>query len=257
MLSVIVITKNEASNLARCLASVAFATEVIVLDSGSTDETLAVAKHYTNRVYSAQWEGYGIQKQRALALATCPWVLNLDADESVDDSLQAEILRVMQAPDADAYRIPIRMCFYDKKLRFSSSPSRHVRLFKREGATYCSSIVHEKVQLPTHTRIAQLKTPIWHHSFHDVSHMLQKMDRYSSYSAKIQLAKQEKSSVLGACLSGGWMFMRCYFLQLGCFDGKIGLLLALYHGQMSFYRAIKQCYPDANLSALPEVVSNE
>ncbi len=257
MLSVIVITKNEASNLARCLTSVAFATEVIVLDSGSTDDTFAIAKQYTNRVYSADWEGYGIQKQRALALATCPWVLNLDADESVDDNLKAAILSVMQADEADAYRVPIRMCFYGKVLRFSSSPSRHVRLFKREGATYCSAIVHEKVLLPLGTRIAKLNTPIWHHSFRDVSHMLQKMDKYSSYSAKIKLAHQKKSTVLRACLSGIWMFLRCYFLQLGCVDGKIGLLLAIYHGQTSFYRAIKRCYPDANLSTLPEVVFHE
>lgn len=257
MLSVIVITKNEAHNIERCLASLSFATEIIVLDAGSTDHTVALAKRYTDRVYTAPWEGYGIQKQRALALATCPWVLNLDADESVDDALRVAILHVMKTGQADAYRIPIRLCFYGKIMRFSSSPSRHVRLFRREGAAYCSSIVHEKAHLPPGSRIETLSAPIWHHSFQDVSHMLKKLDQYSSYSAKIRLNNKKKSSLPRACFGGLWMFLRCYLLQLGCLDGKAGLLLAMYHAHASFYRAVKQCYPDVHLADLPEVVSHD
>lgn len=258
MLSVIVIAKNESLTLARCLSSVAaFASEIIVLDSGSTDGTVKIAKQYTDKVYCTDWPGYGIQKQRALALATCPWVLNLDADESVDDALRDMILKKINSNDAEAYRIPIRMKFYGQTLRFSSSPSRHIRLFKREGARYCDSIVHEKVMLPSHSRVGQIRTPIWHHSFQDVSHMLQKLDKYSSYSAKIRLSKHRSSSLFAACTGGFWMFFRCYFLQLGCLDGKAGLLFAIYNAQGSFYRSVKQCYPDQNGLSLPKVPVNE
>ena len=101
MLTVVIITKNEEANIGRCLESVRFADEIIVLDSGSTDNTLAIAKEYTSHVFSTDWQGYGIQKQRALAKATGDWVLNLDADESLTPALQEEI---KQAIAADAYQ---------------------------------------------------------------------------------------------------------------------------------------------------------
>lgn len=255
MLSVIVITKNEAHNLARCLDSVVgLADEIIVLDSGSDDETVEIAKRYTSRVYVAPWEGYGLQKQRALSYATGQWVLNLDADESVDAKLRESITRAIASDEQDAYRIPIQMCFYGKRLKFSSSPSRHVRLFKRMGANYSNAIVHEKVLLPQDSRIGKIKEPILHHSFKDISQMIQKLDKYSSYSAKIKLEKRQKTTISMACLSSFWMFFRCYFLQLGMLDGKMGLLFAVYHANASFYRAVKQVYPDSEMKTLPGVI---
>lgn len=257
MLSVIIIAKNESLTIENCLKSVYFADEIIVLDSGSTDNTVEIAKRYTDKVYETDWPGYGAQKQRALTLSTQPWVLNLDADESVDGKLREDILKKLKTGTADAYRIPIRMQFYGQTLRFSSSPSRHIRLFKREGARYCDAIVHEKVLLPRHFQIEQIRNPIWHHSFQDVSHMLQKLDRYSSYSAKIRLSKQRSSSLTAASCGALWMFFRCYLLQLGCLDGKAGFLFAVFNAQSSFYRSIKQCYPDQNLAHLPEVQLHE
>lgn len=157
MLSVIIIAKNEEANIRRCLASVQWADELIVLDSGSSDNTIAIAKEYTDKVYSTDWQGYGIQKQRALSLATEDWVLNLDADETVDDQLKTAIIKAITSDDADAYRIPICMNFYGFPLRFSSSPKRHVRLFKRAGARYSSDIVHEKIVLAPEQRISKIK----------------------------------------------------------------------------------------------------
>ncbi len=121
MLSVIIIAKNEAYHLRRCLNSVRFADEIIVLDSGSTDDTMAIAADYTDKVYATDWQGYGIQKQRALAYATQDWVLNLDADEVVDEKLAAWLLAAIATDKADAYKIPIRMHFYGKPLRFSAA----------------------------------------------------------------------------------------------------------------------------------------
>lgn len=244
MLSVIIITKNESKNLARCLASVSFAEEIIVLDSGSSDDTCEIAKRYTPHVYSTDWPGFGIQKQRALDYATQPWVLNIDGDESVDDALKAAILQAIQTNQAEAYRIPIRLKFYGKTLKYTASPAHHVRLFKRAGVSYSPAIVHEKVLLAPQARVGQLRQPIWHHCYDDVSHMLQKLDKYSSYSAKMRLERQRSSSLTKACFGAGWLFFRCYVLQRGFLDGKLGLLFSIYQAQGSFYRAVKQCYPD-------------
>jgi glycosyltransferase involved in cell wall biosynthesis len=250
MLSVIIITKNEAHRISRCLESVRWADEIIVLDSGSTDATVEIAKTFTPHVFvNTDWQGYGVQKQRALSHATGKWVLNLDADEWVDDHLKARFLRVMQDKDdkQDAYRVPIRLCFYGKPLRFSSSPTRHARLFKREGAKFSDDLVHEKIVLPADACIGQLKTPILHDSFLDVSHAIQKMDRYSSYSAQIRLDNKKSISLSRACLGASWMFVRCYVLQRGFLDGRSGFILAVLNAQGSFYRGIKQIYPDKSV----------
>ena len=191
-LSVIVIAKNEALNIQRCLASVDFADEVIVLDSGSTDNTVELARAMSAQVHLADWQGYGVQKQRALSHATSEWVLNLDADEYVDQHLKQVILKSIQQSDNDGYRIPIQLCFYNKQLRFSSRPKRHIRLFKRNKAKYSSDIVHEKVILDEGSKISQIKTPILHTSFQDLSHAIYKMNLYSSYSAKTYLKKKRK-----------------------------------------------------------------
>lgn len=244
-LSVIVIAKNEADNIERCLQSVvSWVDEIIVLDSGSTDDTVQISKRYTDKVYETDWQGYGIQKQRALSLATGDWVLNLDADEFIPSTLRQTICRVIQSDAADAYRIPIRMVFYGKPLRFCSSPTRHIRLFKRSKAQFSDDLVHEKVILPKDYRIQQIRTPIMHNSFRDVSHALYKLNRYSSYSAKIRIDKQKKSSLIQTLLSSLWMFFRCYFFQGGFIHGQAGLFFALYHAQGSWYRGIKQLYPD-------------
>lgn len=245
MLSVIIITQNEEINIEHCLESVRFADEIIVLDSGSTDNTVAIAKEYTDKVFIAEdWQGYGIQKQRALSKASGDWVLNLDADELVDEALKTAVLAAIKTNDFDAYRIPIRMNFYGKPLRYSSSPKRHVRLFKRENAHYSTDIVHEKVVLPEGSKIGQLREAIQHFSFRDLSHALSKMNRYSSYSARIRIQEKKKTSLCKTMLGTSWMFFRCYILQRGFLEGKEGFLLALFHAQGTFYRGIKQLYRD-------------
>ncbi|MDP3559577.1 MAG: glycosyltransferase family 2 protein [Legionellaceae bacterium] len=242
MLSVIVIVKNESRVIRRCLESVAFATELIVLDSGSTDDTVAIAQEFTSHVHSTDWQGYGVQKQRALALATQPWVLNVDADELVDGELQKAILQAITSDEWDAYRIPIRLSFYGKQLRFSGSPTRHVRLFKREGAYYAPDKVHEKITLPAKTRIARIPQAIWHDSYRDLSHAIEKMNKYSSYSA----ATRARSGYgVGRAICGSiWMFFRNYILQGSVWDGKAGFVLSVLAAQGTFYRYMKICYPD-------------
>lgn len=257
MLSIIIITKNEAHNIQRCLESVLWADEIVVIDSGSTDDTVNIARRYTSHVYTMDWQGYGVQKQRALEKSTGNWVLNLDADESVSGQLKAEILQSMRNDSFSAYRIPIQMNFYGKSLRYSYSPKRHVRLFKRELAHYSNDIVHEKIVLPSGASIAQLVNPIMHHSFCDISHALYKINRYSSYSAKIKIEKKQTGSFAKTILGTIWMFFRCYILQRGFMDGKAGFIMACFNAQGTFYRGVKLLYQDTNLDILPEVNNGE
>lgn len=251
MLSVIIITKNEEANIRRCLSSVEWADEIIVLDSGSEDNTVAIAKEFTDQVFETrwdEWQGYGIQKQRALDHAHSDWVLNLDADESVDHHLKSAIMSAMKANEFDAYRVPIRMCFYDKLLRYSSSPKRHIRLFKRKGASYSQDIVHEKILLPKKSKVGQLHAAIIHHGIRDISHLLYKINHYSSCSAKTRLSEKKQTNLFKTLCGTSWMFFRCYILQRGFLDGKEGLLFAFFNAQGTFYRGIKQIYCDRQMS---------
>lgn len=246
MLSVIIITKNEAGNLRQCLDSISWADEIIVLDSGSTDKTLDIAKEYTDKVYTnTDWQGYGIQKQRALAYATGDWVLNLDADEVASLELKKTITHLMvHKAHADACRIPIKMSFYGQILRFSSSPTRHIRLFKRQGAAYSEDAVHEKIMLPPNSRIEQLKAPIIHQSYRDLSEALEKLNRYSSSSASMRAKTSMPPSFGFVLCNTGWMFLRCYLLKGGFLDGKAGFFMAVFNATGTYYRGMKQIYKD-------------
>ena len=159
-------------------------------------------------------------------------------------ALKNAITDAIKADEADAFRIPIQMLFYGKLLRYSSSPKRHIRLFKRQGACYSHDIVHEKIVLPNEARVGRLRVPIIHHSFRDISHVLYKMNRYSSFSAKTYILKKKRASLLKTLLGMNWMFFRCYFLQRGFLDGREGLLFAFFNAQGTFYRGIKQLYQD-------------
>lgn len=257
MLSIVIITKNEAHNIKKCLDSVQWADEIVVIDSGSTDDTVEIARQYTPLVFTMDWQGYGIQKQRALEKTSGGWVLNLDADESVNETLKRAIQQAIRDDKADAYRIPIQMVFYEQCLKYSCRPTRHIRLFKREGARYSLDIVHEKIVLPVNYKIGQLNEPIWHRSFLDMSHALYKLNRYSSYSAKIKLETHGPSSFTKTLLGTFWMFLRCYILQRGFLDGKAGFVMACYNAQGTFYRGVKQLYKDSSHRHLPDVEAGE
>lgn len=255
-LSVIIITKNAELTIEDTLKSVEFADEIIIVDSHSTDNTLKISEKYTDKIYVHDWQGYGKQKNRALSYAKGEWILNLDADEHLDEKLKVTIKEVIKNDQYDAYKIPIRMTFYNKRLKYSSSPTRHVRLFKKDGAQYSTDIVHEKIVLSDNTKVGSLRDPIWHDSFQDVHHALYKINRYSSYSAKIRLNGNKRSpGIIKSFFSALWMFVRSYILQLGFLDGREGLLFAVLNAQGSFYRHVKQIYPDRNIDSLPSTNS--
>lgn len=242
-LSVIVITKNEAHNIADCLASVHFADEKIVFDSGSTDNTVAIAQQFTPHVViTPDWPGDGPQKNRALAQATGEWVLCLDADERLSPDLAQEIQTVINQPsNFAAYDIPYHSSYCGKIIRFGDwRGESHVRLFKRNYAKFTEDVVH--CHLAVEGKIGKLNHAIIHHPFHHLGALLHKMNDYSSQSAQHYFQRGKKASFWTAISHSCWSFLRGYILKLGFLDGREGFLLAASNAQGTYYRYLKLMY---------------
>jgi glycosyltransferase involved in cell wall biosynthesis len=238
-LTVIVITQNEAHNIEACLRSVHFADQIVVLDSGSTDETVHLAQKLGAEVsINSQWLGFGVQKNRALAFANSDWVLSLDADERLSVELQAEIQKVLLHPVADAYCFP-RLSSYCGQYILHSGwyPDPVIRLFRRGAARFSDDIVHEK--LVVQGSVSQLRNRLLHESFPNFETVLNKIDRYSTAGAQSLLGKGNSSSFPKALGHGMWAFFRTYFLQMGFLDGWMGLALAISNAEGTYYRYLK------------------
>lgn len=238
-MSVTVITHNEAHNIEACLRAVSFADQVVVLDSGSTDDTVQIARSLGAEVsVTPDWKGFGIQKNRALALATSDWVLSIDADERVTPELQVEILACLKAPAFGVYSFPRLSSYCGQYMRHSGwYPDRVTRLFRRNEARFSDDLVHEKIiaQGPE----GQLQSHLLHESFRNFEAVLDKANRYSSAGAQSLLARGKTSSVGKAVGHGLWAFIRTYFLRLGFLDGKMGLVLAVSNAEGTYYRYLK------------------
>lgn len=238
-LSVIVITKNEASRIGDCLASVQFADEIIVLDGCSTDATADIARAHGAQVHqAADWPGFGPQKNRVLALATQPWVLSIDADERVTPELQAEIVQTLARPAYDGYQIARLSEFCGKKIRHSGWwPDYVVRLFRRELGTFDNVPVHEQVLVQG--RVGKLKTWFLHFPFDDLEALVTKINRYSSDAAQMMALKGRRVGVFGLITHSVWTFIRIYLLRRGFLDGRHGFVLAVTAASGSFLRYSK------------------
>jgi len=237
-LSVIIITKNEAPHIGGCLQSVAWADEIIVLDSGSTDDTVGVCRTYTDHVYITDWQGFGIQKQRALNKATGDWVLSIDADEIVTPELKAEIIAAMQTPDLNGFEIPRLSNYCGRAMRHGGwFPDYVLRLFRRECGEFTDAVVHERIIVTG--KIGRLTMPFLHDAFVDFEEVLHKVNNYSSLGAKLLDEKGVRSSLPKAIMKGLWTFIRTYFLKAAFLDGQQGLLLAISNAEGAYYRYVK------------------
>lgn len=239
-LSVTIITKNEENAIGDCLSSVAWADEVIVVDSGSTDKTVEICKSYGAKVLiTKDWPGFGCQKNRALSLATNEWVLSIDADEKVSKKLRDEIQDAINTNEANvAFRLPRNSSYCGQFIRHSGwRPDYVTRLFPKLGAKFSDDIVHERILFEG--QIKTLKEPLLHISYIDLEEVLDKTNRYSSDGAAMLYARGKKSSLSNAILHGLWAFVRTYFLRLGFLDGRIGFILAISNAETTYYRYLK------------------
>ena len=220
-LSVVIIAKDAAAQIAACIESVAFAAEVLVVDSGSEDETRAIADVMGCRVIEKEWLGFGQQKQFAVTQAKHDWVLCLDIDERVSPALEASIRVTLAAPGNKAYRMPRRNRFLGKWLRHGEGyPDWSLRMFHRQHASWSNDPVHEAVI--TTADVGVLEGELLHDSAEDVTTYLQKQNRYSSLHAEALFQQGVRAGYLKLFLSPLARFIKFYFLRLGFLDGGPG-----------------------------------
>ncbi len=238
-LSVAIITRDEERNLGACLRSVAWANEIVVVDSGSTDRTREIAREHGARVIeTADWLGFGAQKNRAIDACANEWILVLDADERVTDALCAEIQSALAAPSFDVYEMPRRSTYCGRFIRHSGWWPDHVRrLFRRGVARYSDARVHEN--LLTDRPIGRLRAPLLHYSFRSAEQVLGKVNRYSSEGAQMLIEQGRAPGLASAVLHGLAAFFRTYVMKLGVLDGRYGFMLAVSNAEGSYYRYVK------------------
>jgi len=250
-LSVAIITLNEEANLARTLASVQFASEVIIIDSGSTDQTLEIARSFANvTVLVEEWKGFSAQKNSVIEKCTGDWILSLDADEELTSELQMEIrILLSEQPNADAYLLRRRNLFLNRWIRHGGYyPDPKLRLFRRHVANFAPAArfterpVHETIAFDG--KLETLHHDLVHHAYPTIESYLEHMDRYSTLGAQIVIAKGKTSRSWLAFYWNivavpGLTFAWNYFFRLGFLDGREGLLLHLYHSTYTSWKYSK------------------
>ncbi len=221
--SVTLITRDAAGQLADCLASVAFADEIVVVDSGSTDDTVELARSHGARVLQHDWLGFGPQKQFAVEAASHDWVLCVDADERVSPELRQQIVSELKAPRGFVYAIPRRNRFLGRWLRHGEGyPDWSVRLFHRAHARWGSEPVHEKVV--SRSPVLKLSGDLLHDSAETLEKYLDKQNRYTSIQAEAMHAAGRRANVMQMAISPFLRFLKYYVLRLGFLDGVPGLV---------------------------------
>jgi len=238
MLSVIIITKNESAHIGFCLQSVLWADEIIVLDSGSDDDTVEICKQYTDNVFVTDWPGFGIQKQRALDKARGDWVLSIDADEVVTTELRIEIENALRQEQFNGFDIPRLSSYCGKQIRHGGWwPDYVLRLFRRNVGYFTESLVHERIVVQG--EIGKLTPPLLHDAFVNLNEVLHKVNYYSSLGAELLYQKGVQSSISKAILKALWTFIRTYWFKAAFLDGRQGLMLSISNAEGTYYKYVK------------------
>jgi len=222
-LSAVLITHNAGALIERCLASVAFADEILLVDSGSSDDTLAIAERHGARVVQHAWLGFGPQKQFAVESAANDWVLCLDADEQVSDALKKSIVDALRAPSAEAYQFARRNRFLGRWLSHGEGyPDWSVRLYHRAHARWSDDPVHEKVVVDG--AVEKLTGDLLHDSAESLHRYLEKQNRYTSLQAERLHERGRAAGIAQLVISPLARFVKFYVFRLGFLDGVPGLI---------------------------------
>jgi len=227
-LSVVIISKNEENFIADAVKSALFANEVLVLDSGSTDETCSIAKNLGAKVMHQDWLGFGPQKNKAVELAKNNWVFVLDSDERITLELQLELLSILKNPIAGGYYVARLNNFFGKNIRYCGLyPDYSIRLFNREKGKFNDVTVHESVQINGDTD--KLKNHMIHLAFDTVKEFSNKQKKYAALS-------QKKKNLIKAFISPIWTFLKIYIFRLGFIEGWRGFIIAKVYAQYTFWK---------------------
>jgi len=227
-LSVVIITKNEEKNIVEAIKSSSFASEVIVLDSGSEDKTCNLARKYGAKVFHQDWLGFSEQKNTALNLASYEWVFVLDADERFTDSLAEEIKRELLSPRFDGYHVARRNYFFGRFISYCGLyPDYSLRLFKKNKGQFSYTQVHESVEIDG--EVGYLKKNLLHYAYENINEFIVKQRKY----AKLSNAKKNFARALIAPI---WTFIKIYFVRLGFLEGWRGFVIAFVYARYTFWK---------------------
>jgi glycosyltransferase involved in cell wall biosynthesis len=241
-LSVTVITRNEAADIGAALASVAWADEIVVVDSQSTDDTVSIARRHAGRVVVRAWPGYVEQKNHAASIASYDWVLSLDADERVTPALADEIKALMAAgPDANgkvAFRIPRVTWHLGRWIRSTDwYPDYQLRLYDRRSAQWTGRYVHEAVVVRGST--GQLRGEIQHYAYRDIADHLETIDRYTTLAARQMHDSGRRAGLLRIAGHPPLAFLRNYVARGGFRDGTVGFIVSAMNAYYVFLKFAK------------------
>ncbi|MDH5570328.1 MAG: glycosyltransferase family 2 protein [Gammaproteobacteria bacterium] len=235
-LSVTIICKNEARRIRRCLESVSWADEIVIVDSGSTDETLEIAKEFTDKIFkNTEWPGFGLQRRIAEDNASNDWVLAIDSDEVLSPELQEEIKYTLDnAQQNEVYRLNRMTHFCGKFIKHSGwYPDRIVRLYNKKSYRYNDALVHESVDCKS-AKVIDLKSVLYHFTIDTLEKYIDKRNRYADAWAQRQFEKGRRASTLQIVIRPLFAFFRHYILRLGVLDGYHGYMIAVIQMQYTF-----------------------
>ncbi len=240
-ISAVLITKEEARNVERCLTSLApVVDEIVVLDGFSADDTVARCERLGARVVQHPWLGFGPQKNFANALAQNEWVLSIDADEALDPFLQRAVAEAKAAGLRGAYEFSRLNWYYGRFLRHGLEyPDRKVRLFPRSKVSWSESLVHEGLRFAEPLPVTRLDGHLLHFTYRRVAEHVAKQDRYTSLAAEDALRRGVRPSLAKMILSPLAVLLKSYVLKLGFLDGLHGLVLAILHAHGAFLKNVK------------------
>jgi len=229
-LSIVILTYNSEKYLNEVIDSASFADEILIVDSGSADQTIELARNSGCRVEYQEWLGFGRQKQKAVDLAHNDWVFVLDSDEVILPELRQEILETLQSPTRDGYLIPRLNYFFGKPILHGGFyPDATIRLFDRRKGRFTPDEVHEKVVVKG--SVGNLHSPMKHYAYDNIEQFIEKQNRYSTLGAK--------SSRIKAVVNPVWTFLKMYGIKQGFRDGWHGYLIARLYSQYTFWKYIK------------------
>lgn len=226
-ITAVIIVKNEEHQITYCLETLNWVDELVVVDTGSTDRTVELAKQFTPKVYEIEFKGYGHAKNYGIKMATGEWILSIDADERIPPELRREIQNILrEESDREGYYIARKPFFLGKPILHGGwYPGYVLRLFKREKGFFNSRRVHEEVKLSG--RVSYLRHPILHYTDPNLNHYLDKMNLFTSLAADELAEKGERFRLFRLLCNPPFMFLKMYLLKLGFLDGMRGFLVAV------------------------------
>ena len=238
-ISAVIITLDEERNIADAIASVEWADEIVVVDSGSSDRTRDIAESHGAKVIVNEWPGFSEQKQFAVDAAANDWIFSLDADERVSDQLRNEILAIRDSePDADGYRIPRLSIYLGREIRHGGwYPDLQMRLFDRRRGRWNGAVIHESFKLDVYARSSRLRGELVHYSASEIAeHPRMIAERYAPLGARKMFLEGRRTSRLKAVFSAWFAFIRTYFFKLGFLDGFEGFCIAYFTAHHAFMK---------------------